>query len=209
MNLRNVAIVYRKELTEWLRDKRTLISTVLVPLLAFPILMVGMTSLMTVMIGKAEKETAKVMVIGGEDSPKVMQSLKTLATVNIIPPAADFTNRINEKLIRAAVAIPAGFDRALEQGASANVPIYFYEGEMKSRMAADRRLTLRANPGALRRALRPCGAPSVCSPSARGLRGGTRRAGPHPQGPGTSSSRGRRARGTAPAPPRRARRRRS
>ena len=61
MNFRNVGIVYRKELTEWLRDRRTLISTVLVPLLAFPVLMVGMTSLMAVMIGKAEKETAKVM----------------------------------------------------------------------------------------------------------------------------------------------------
>ena len=43
MNFAAISVVYRKELREWLRDRRTLISTVLVPLLAFPILMVGIT----------------------------------------------------------------------------------------------------------------------------------------------------------------------
>jgi ABC-type Na+ efflux pump permease subunit len=36
MGLRNIGIVYRKELTEALRDRRTLITTFLVPLLRFP-----------------------------------------------------------------------------------------------------------------------------------------------------------------------------
>ena len=44
------------------------------------------------------------------------------------------------------------------------------------------------------------GAPSACSPSARGRRGGTRAAGPRPRAPGTSSTRGRRAPGTARSP---------
>jgi len=33
MSVQNIGIVYRKELTEWLRDRRTPISTVVVPLL--------------------------------------------------------------------------------------------------------------------------------------------------------------------------------
>src|SRR5579864_3271173 len=72
MNLHAIGVVYRKELTEWLRDRRTLISTVVVPLLAFPILMVGMTSLMAVMMGKAEKEVPKVMIINGENSHELV-----------------------------------------------------------------------------------------------------------------------------------------
>ena len=36
MSLRNIGIVYRKELTEAIRDRRTVISTILVPLLLFP-----------------------------------------------------------------------------------------------------------------------------------------------------------------------------
>ena len=78
MNLPAISVVYRKELTEWLRDRRTLISTVLVPLLAFPILMVGITALATVMIGNAEKEIPKIMILGGEDSPQLLERLHKL-----------------------------------------------------------------------------------------------------------------------------------
>src|SRR5215467_5074584 len=137
MNLRNVGIVYRKELTEWLRDKRTLITTVLVPLLAFPILMVGMTSLMAVMLGKAEKETPKIMVIGGEDSPRLLEKLRGDSNLEIVPSTSDFKKQINEKEIRAAVEVPKGFDAALDRGDEQTVKIYFYEGEIKSSFGAN------------------------------------------------------------------------
>jgi len=137
MTLRNVGIVYRKELTEWLRDKRTLISTVLVPLLAFPILMVGMTSLMAVMLGKAEKETPKIMVIGGEDSPRLLEKLRGDSNLEIVPSTSDFKKHINEKEIRAAVEVPKGFDAALDRGDEQTVKIYFYEGEIKSSFGAN------------------------------------------------------------------------
>jgi len=137
MNFRNVGIVYRKELTEWVRDRRTLISTVLVPLLAFPILMVGMISLTTVMIGKAEKEIPKVMVLGGEDSPQILQKLRQVDKLEIVPAADDYKKRISEKEIRAAVEIPKGFDSALSRGEEQTVKIYFYEGEIKSSFGAN------------------------------------------------------------------------
>ena len=41
MSWRNIGIVYRKEMLESLRDRRTLISTILVPILLFPVLTVG------------------------------------------------------------------------------------------------------------------------------------------------------------------------
>lgn len=137
MNIRNVGIVYRKELTEWLRDRRTLISTVLVPLLAFPILMVGMTTLMSVMLGKAEKEIPKIMILGGKDSPEVMDKLRHVDKFEIIPSQDDYKKRISEKEIRAAVEIPDGFDAALARGDEQTVKIYFYEGEVKSTFGAN------------------------------------------------------------------------
>jgi sodium transport system permease protein len=138
MNFRNVACVYRKELTEWLRDRRTLISTVVVPLLAFPILMVGMVSLSSVLIGKAEKETHKVMVLGGEDSPQVLEKLRTVENIEIVPATDDYKHRISEKEIRAAIDIPKGFQSALDRGEEQTVKIYFYEGELRSSSGADR-----------------------------------------------------------------------
>src|SRR5712692_5020523 len=71
MSLRNIGIVYRKELTESLRDRRTLISTIVVPLLLFPVLTVGFGYMAANLIGKAQKETHRVMILGGEDHDSV------------------------------------------------------------------------------------------------------------------------------------------
>lgn len=136
MNLHAVGIVYRKEFTEWVRDRRTLISTVLVPLLLFPIIMVGFTYLAVELVGKAQKETPKVMILGGEDSPEVLAILNKLNDVEIVPFKADWKAQISEKQIRAAVDIPSGFQTALEKGEEKTVKIYYYEGELKSSIGA-------------------------------------------------------------------------
>jgi len=137
MNLSAIGVVYRKELTEWLRDRRTLISTVLVPLFAFPILMVGITALATVMIGKAEKEVPKVMILGGEDSPQLLERLNKLDKLSIVPYASNWKEQISNKDIRAAVDIPKGFQTALAEGTTDTVNIYYYQGDLKSSFGAD------------------------------------------------------------------------
>src|SRR5712692_688432 len=164
MNFHNIACVYRKELTEWLRDRRTLISTVLIPLLLFPIMMVGFSSLAVIMIGKAEKEVPKIMVLGGEDSPKVVEKLRSLDNLEIVPSTDDWKQKISEKEIRAAVEIPKNFQASLERNEPETVQIYFYEGELKSSFGANRvekffkdyrenvikdRLSARNSPGAI------------------------------------------------------------
>jgi sodium transport system permease protein len=128
MSLRNVGIVYRKELTEALRDRRTVISTILVPLLLFPVLSVGFGSLAVTLVGKAKEEVPKVMLRGGEDSPVVVEGLKKLDKIEIVPETADC----------AAVEIPAGFQADVAQEKSDTVNIYNYEGELKSEFATDK-----------------------------------------------------------------------
>ena len=137
MNMHAISIVYRKELTEWLRDRRTLISTVLVPLLAFPILITGMISLSTIMIGKAEKETSKIMIIDGEDSPRLLDRLHKIENLEIVPYAPNWRDQISNKEIRAAVEIPKDFEARLESGAAETIKIYYYEGELKSSFGAN------------------------------------------------------------------------
>src|ERR1700719_4830086 len=106
MHLGAVGIVYRKEFTEWVRDRRTLISTVIVPLLLFPIIMVGFTALATVLVGKAEKETPKIVILGGEDSPQVLANLRQIDGLEIAPYRDNWKEQIAEKEVRDAVEIP-------------------------------------------------------------------------------------------------------
>src|SRR5258707_7679887 len=138
MSMRNVGIVYRKELTEAVRDRRTLISTILVPLLLFPVLSVGFGSLAVALVGKAKEETPKVMLRGGEDSPAVVEGLKKLDKIEIVPETPNWKDQIINKEIRAAIEIPAGFQADVAQQKSDTVNIYNYEGELKSEFATDK-----------------------------------------------------------------------
>jgi sodium transport system permease protein len=138
MSLRNVGIVYKKELTEALRDRRTVVSTILVPLLLFPVLSVGFGALAVALVGKAKDEVPKVVLRGGEDSPAVVEGLRKLDKIEIVPATPDWKDQIINKEIRAAVEIPAGFQSDVAQEKSDTVKIYNYEGEMKSEFASDK-----------------------------------------------------------------------
>jgi len=138
MSLQNIGFVFRKELTEWLRDRRTIISTVVIPLLLFPILTVGFGTMATMLIGKAKEEIPKVIVLGGDDSPKILEGVRKLDKIEVVAAQTNWKDEIINKEVRAAVEIPPGFEADLAQQKSDVVKIYMYEGEMKSSFAADR-----------------------------------------------------------------------
>ncbi len=137
MPLQNIGIVYRKELTEALRDRRTLISTLLVPLLLFPLMSVGFGALAATLVKKAEEETPRVMLLGGSDSPAILEALRASKKFEIVPASPDWKDKIINKEIRAAIASPDGFGASPEQQNPQTIAIYKYEGELKSSISAD------------------------------------------------------------------------
>jgi sodium transport system permease protein len=138
MSLRNIGIVYRKELIDSLRDRRTVISMLVVPLLVMPLLTIGLGVLSVTLVGLAKREIPRVMILGGDDSPHVRAELRKLKDVRIVPSKPDYAEEISNKQIRAAVEIPEGFEAKLAAGESSTVNIYMYEGELRSSFGADR-----------------------------------------------------------------------
>jgi len=138
MSLRNIGIVYRKELIDSLRDRRTLISMIIVPLLVMPLLTIGMGVLSIALVGVAMREVPQVMILGGQDSPGVVADLHRVKDLQIVPSKPDYAAEISNKKIRAAVEIPEGFEAKLAAGELSTVKIYMYEGELKSGFGADR-----------------------------------------------------------------------
>jgi len=136
MSLRNIAIVYRKEMREALRDRRTLISTIVVPILLFPVLTVGMGYAAVSLIGEATRQPAKIMILGGEDSPAVVEGLKNTKNLIVVATAPDYVSQISNKKIRAAVEIPSRL--AADGDDKRPVKIYIYAGDLKSASAATR-----------------------------------------------------------------------
>jgi len=136
MNWHNILTVYLKELKDSLRDRRTLLSTIIIPTLVMPLLTFGVGKVASGVIGKARSETPTVMILGGEDSPAVVAQLKESKKIKVVPTSPDWQERITEKTIRAAVQLPEKFQAGLTAGAAPAVVIYHYEGELKSSFGA-------------------------------------------------------------------------
>lgn len=136
MNMRHVTTVYLKELRDSLRDRRTLISMFVIPTLLMPIIFFTFGTFTTKVVRKVRAETPAIMVLGGEDSPKVRAALAAHPRLRIVKTTDDFRARISEKKLRAAVELPRDFDQALEEGRLATVTIFTYEGELRSGFAA-------------------------------------------------------------------------
>src|SRR5215470_8224317 len=136
MSLRNVGIVYRKELREALRDRRTVVASVVIPLFLFPLLSVGFGALVSDIVNKTEEASPKVMVIGGDDSPGVLAALKATPKVEIVSAAPNWKDLVVEKDIPITVEIPPGFDKNIADQKKLEVFIYKYSGELKSESAA-------------------------------------------------------------------------
>ena len=137
MSLRNIGIVYRKELMDSLRDRRTLISMVVVPILIMPLLTIGLGVLAVDIAGKAKQQIPEVMILGGADSPQLMAQLTALKDIEIVPSRPDYADEISNKQIRAAVEIPPGFDAAVQSGQPVTVKIDNYQGDLNSGFATD------------------------------------------------------------------------
>jgi sodium transport system permease protein len=138
MSLRNVAIVYRKELTEALRDRRTLVSSILIPLLLFPVLAVGIAYTAAELIGEASREPSKIMILGGVDSPAIVDGLRQVKNLRVVTAGENYVDLISNKTIRAAVDIPSGFQAAIDRGERPDVKIYVFSGDLKSAFGATR-----------------------------------------------------------------------
>lgn len=134
MAARNIGIVFRKELMDMLRDRRTIISSIVVPVLTFPLLMLGIGALATIVVRKATKESPTVMIRGESNAPALAKLLREDKQFEVVPPADDYVQRINDKKLRAVVEFPAGFEDNIRSKPNEpqTLTIFHYEGEFRS-----------------------------------------------------------------------------
>lgn len=140
MNLRNILTVYLKELRDSLRDRRTLMSVIIVPTLVMPLMTFGVGKVAFNVIGKAREETPAVAIIGGEDSPGVISALQASKKLKVVSVAgkdeAAIKAEVGEKKLRAAIKLPPKFEEGLRAGGAPEVVIFHHEGEVKSSFGA-------------------------------------------------------------------------
>jgi sodium transport system permease protein len=135
MSMSAVGTVYGKELRDSLRDRRTVISMIFMPTVLMPLLLLGIGKITSSVVTKARAEVPRIMVVGGTDSPDIRAELEKTGKFRVEAATPDWRALISEKKVRAAVEIPAGFEKGLDAGSAPAITLYNYQGELKSGMA--------------------------------------------------------------------------
>jgi sodium transport system permease protein len=137
MSWRSIGTIYGKELRDSLRDRRTLISMIVIPTFIMPALIIGAGKIATAVVSKARAEIPRIMIVGGRDSPGIRAEIEKTGKFRVEDATPDWKTLIADKRIRAAVEIPPGFEKALGAGSAQAITLYNYQGELKSSLAEE------------------------------------------------------------------------
>lgn len=136
MNWKAIFVVYQKELKDQLRDRRTIISTIVLPTVVMPLIMFGFGTVMTKIIRQAKDEGTSVMVVNSAGAPELVKALKADAKFRVVAETPDVKQRIADKKVRVALELPQDFDAAIVRGETPKIGVLFYDGEIKSGIGA-------------------------------------------------------------------------
>lgn len=133
MNFKKVLTIYKKELVEMLRDKRTLFTTILLPVILYPLIFVGFSSLMSRQTVKLEEKGATIAVADSVNNPMskaIIDELNKIKYFRYIPYTPASEQKYKDKDINSIIIISDSlstsgtrfykmsvkFDKSSEQG---------------------------------------------------------------------------------------------
>jgi len=133
----NIRLVYRKELLDIIRDRRTIISMVIIPIIIFPLLTIGFSTLISTFMSKSRAEIQKVAIVNEAAAPDLRDKVISSGIVELV--ASDSVEAaILSRKIQAALVIPVDFERKLEALDSLSIQILYDESEAKSQFASEK-----------------------------------------------------------------------
>lgn len=119
--------IYFKELLELARERKTFIFTILIPIVALPLIFGGFTYLSSTIFRNASQAELGYAIFGKQNAPQLAQRLaqeKGFKEVGLSD-AADIRNAIAAGRIKFALVIPAGFEASLDRQRQATIALHY------------------------------------------------------------------------------------
>jgi len=108
VNFKKIIHIYRKEMLDLLRDKRTVITSIVVPILLYPLLMVGFSSLAMRQETKLEQKYVNIHLqdnVNSKLSVRIRNEITKIENLNVITHTDSVMSLLEEDIIQAAVTI--------------------------------------------------------------------------------------------------------
>ncbi|MEA2095413.1 MAG: hypothetical protein U9P73_01800, partial [Candidatus Cloacimonadota bacterium] len=113
MNLKKIIVIYKKEMLDLVRDRRTIITSFVLPILLYPLLMIGFSSMMSRQEMKLEQQDIVIYIndlIQDKTSRELKESLSQIETLQIMDEAIvynedTYLDLLQDKSIQALISI--------------------------------------------------------------------------------------------------------
>lgn len=119
--------IFKKEWIDTIRDRRTIITMIIIPLLLFPVIMTIITKLQVSQIKKAQEKTLSVVVIARGNAVGFLDEVRSRGDFRIVEnvPADSIEPMIQRDSLDAAFVFADDFDQRVEANQSGAVKFYF------------------------------------------------------------------------------------
>ncbi|MCK5051722.1 MAG: CPBP family intramembrane metalloprotease [Candidatus Cloacimonetes bacterium] len=141
MNLKKIIVIYKKEMLDLVRDRRTIITSFILPIILYPLLMIGLSSMMSRQEMKLEQQQLVIYLndtVYDETSRELIESLSQIETLQIMDEAivyneSTYLDLLQDKSIQALISIE---DSLSSTGYRIfNITCFYDETSEKSSMA--------------------------------------------------------------------------
>ena len=126
--------VARKEILSTLRDRRALVSSLLIPLLVLPLVMLGLPLLLGGLFEREQTTVTEVAVQGLDNLPDALRresEAQSITFTSVDDPQA----AVRRGDYAVALTVPEGFERSLRDG-KAELTLYSKTGNLRSELSA-------------------------------------------------------------------------
>jgi len=120
-------IIFKKEVLDILREKRTVITMILLPLLVFPVIMTFAARITASQAQKAGEKTLKVAYISRGNAEELTRLLKETRDLELVTdrPRAEALEGIKEDSLDFLIEVAADFDQKVATGRTGDITLYY------------------------------------------------------------------------------------
>lgn len=124
MPISRIKTVFAKELRDLYRDRRTLMVTVILPLLMYPLIFIGVLQLTLLSVGKLKGQVGVVALLTPENLPGNLIKGDSATLLDLVD-STDWQEKLKAGEIDAALALSAGFTDSLATGSIGQVTVHY------------------------------------------------------------------------------------
>ncbi|MFH0989244.1 MAG: ABC transporter permease [bacterium] len=131
--MRTVFVIFKKELTDTLRDRRTLVTMILIPLLLFPLLIGISSRIMMSQIREAQEKVLNIALITNGNAEEFRQMLLKESRIRLVDGILldEARSLIQKDSLNACLEFAGDFDKSIAALRPGSVTLYYKTAERK------------------------------------------------------------------------------